>query len=195
MISENVLNIGKTDIHYLEAGQAGNPEVLLLHGRSFHSGTWVETGTLDMLAENGFHVFAVDLPGFGKSAQNDMGKPEILKAIIAGLKLTMPVIVSPSMSGGFALPVIAEGKVPLKGYVAVAPVSIPDYADQLKGIPLPVLAIWGSEDQVVPPENADILCEAMPNSEKVVIEGGAHPSYLSHTDLFHSYVIGFLSGL
>lgn len=195
MISEKVLSIGKSDVHYLEAGDAGGQEVLLLHGRNFKSATWLETGTLEMLEAVGFHVFAVDLPGFGRSAPNDMEKPETLKAIINGLGLSLPVVVAPSMSGGYALPVIADGEPALKAFVAVAPVEVPDHADRLKGNPTPVLAIWGSDDQVVPPENADILCNAMPNSENVVIENGGHPTYLTSTDLFHSYLIGFLEGL
>ncbi len=195
MITEKGLSIGKSEVHYLEAGSAGDPEVLLLHGRNFKSATWLETGTIEILEASGFHVFAVDLPGFGKSAPNDLGKPETLKAIIQGLGLSMPVVVAPSMSGGYALPVVAEGKPPLKAFVAVAPVEVPDHAERLTGNPLPVLVIWGSDDPVVPPENADLLCEAMPNSEKVEIENGGHPTYLTRTDIFHSYLMGFLEGL
>jgi pimeloyl-ACP methyl ester carboxylesterase len=195
MLTEKTLSIDTVDVHYLEAGKPGDPEILLLHGRSFHSGTWKETGTLEMLAANGFHAFAVDLPGYGRTPALDRPKPDILKAIIAGLTLVSPVLVSPSMSGGYALPVIAENALPLKGYVAVAPTNIPDYAEALSGNPLPVLAIWGSEDQVVPVDHADFLCNAMPNAEKVVIENGAHPCYLTHTDVFHAYLIGFLGGL
>jgi abhydrolase domain-containing protein 14 len=195
MISEKHVDAGNTAVHYLEAGAEGGQVILLLHGKNFHSGTWMETGTIDVLVGNGFHAFAVDLPGFGKSPESDVGKPETLTAIIKALGLDSPVIISPSMSGGYSLPVIAEGAVALKGYVAVAPTNIADYANSLKGNPLPVLAIWGSDDQVVPPENADLLCNALPNADKVIIENGGHPTYLNQTDIFHSYLIGFLRGL
>lgn len=195
MISEKTVRIKNTDIHYLEAGPADGQAVLLLHGMKFNSETWTETGTLDVLEQEGFRAVAVDLPGFGKSPAIEMDKPEVLQAIIESIGLDSPVIVSPSMSGGYSLPVIAAGHVPLKGYVAVAPTNIPDYAENLKGNALPVFAIWGSDDAIVPPENAETLCDAMPNSEKVVIEKGGHPTYLTSTDLFHHYLIGFLADL
>lgn len=195
MISEKSLTIQDSRIHYLEAGAGNSKDVLLLHGKNFHSGTWEETGTLEMLEGNGFHAIAVDLPGFGKSPAIDLDKPQILKAVIETLELSVPVIISPSMSGGYALPVIAESRIPLKGFVAVAPTNIPDFIENLKGNPLPVLAIWGSDDQVVPTENADLLCDAMPNADKIIIENGGHPTYLNKTDIFHTYVMEFLSGL
>ncbi len=195
MITEHTLTIGKSDVHYLEAGDAGRPSILLLHGRNFKSETWRETGTLALLAANGFHAFAVDLPGFGRSVTNDLGKPETLKAIMAGLGLSQPVVVAPSMSGGYSLPVMADGEPAMKGFVAVAPVEIPDYADRLKGNLLPTLVIWGGDDQVVPLAHADILCGSLVNAQKVVIENGAHPVYLTHTGLFHDHLLGFLKGL
>ncbi len=161
----------------------------------FNSATWAETGTLEFLGENGFHAIAVDLPGFGKSENTDMGKPEILKTIIKELGLTDPAIIAPSMSGGYSLPVIADAKTRLGGYVAVAPTNIPDFAEALKGNSLQTLAIWGSNDEIVPPENADILCNAMPNAKKVIIKNGGHPTYLTETDQFQQHLIEFLNTL
>lgn len=192
MITEKTITIEGSEVYYLESGDEKGKDILLLHGMKFNSSTWQETGTLDLLGEKGFHAIAVDLPGFGKSPAIEMGKPETLKAVIAKLGLSEPIVVSPSMSGGYSLPVIAEGAITLGAYVAVAPTNIPDYMEDLKGNTLKTLAIWGSNDEIVPPVNADVLCNAMPNAEKVIIENGGHPTYLTETETFQRHLINFL---
>jgi pimeloyl-ACP methyl ester carboxylesterase len=42
---------------------ASAPMVLLLHGAKFNSDTWMTTGTLPLLHEQGYKAMAVDLPG------------------------------------------------------------------------------------------------------------------------------------
>lgn len=54
------------DIFYREAGEAGRPVVLLLHG--FPSASHMFRDLIPELADD-FHVIAPDLPGFGQSAQ------------------------------------------------------------------------------------------------------------------------------
>src|SRR5205807_1519788 len=51
----------------------GRP-VVLLHGASFSAETWKQIGTMSALAQAGFLAYAVDLPGFGKSAASQ-GSP------------------------------------------------------------------------------------------------------------------------
>lgn len=194
-MNEKTIVIENTSIHYLETDKQTGRDILLLHGMKFNSGTWMETGTLELLEKEGFHAIAVDLPGFGKSENLDMGKKETLEIIIERLGLSEPIIVAPSMSGGYSLSVLAEGKIKLGAYVAVAPTNIPDYREALRGNSLSTLAIWGSNDQVVSPENADILCSAMTNAKKVIIENGGHPTYLIETTVFHQHVMAFLKSL
>lgn len=52
-------------IHYQEFGDAAHPKLILIHG--YTSSTYVWRTTAPQLAENGFHVIAVDLLGFGFS--------------------------------------------------------------------------------------------------------------------------------
>lgn len=192
MITEKTITIEGTKVHYLESGDEKGKDILLLHGMKFNSATWQETGTLELLGQKGFHVIAVDLPGFGKSPMIEMEKPETLKTVITKLGLSEPIVVSPSMSGGYTLPVIAEGDLSFGAYVAVAPTNIPDYREDLKGNRLKTLAIWGSNDEIVPPVNADVLCNAMPNAKKVIIENGGHPTYLNETAIFHQHLTAFI---
>lgn len=39
------------------------PDVLFLHGQAFTSKTWEALGTLALLAGEGYHAVAIDLPG------------------------------------------------------------------------------------------------------------------------------------
>lgn len=52
-------------VHYQEFGDAANPTLLLIHG--YTASTYVWKTTAPALAENGFHIVAVDLLGFGYS--------------------------------------------------------------------------------------------------------------------------------
>ncbi len=65
--SEHQLLLADKKIHYLEAGDGALPTVLLLHGARFSSETWRELGTIELLADAGYHVLALDLPGYGRS--------------------------------------------------------------------------------------------------------------------------------
>jgi pimeloyl-ACP methyl ester carboxylesterase len=70
---------GGHPIHTLQAGPDSGPLILLLHGKMFQAATWQETGTLAKLAEAGYHVVALDLPGFGNSPFTNIEPSEVLK--------------------------------------------------------------------------------------------------------------------
>lgn len=59
---------GSFDVHFVEKGQ-GSKHVLLLHGFRAHTFTWRHI--IDPLAEEGYHVWAIDLIGFGLSDKPD----------------------------------------------------------------------------------------------------------------------------
>lgn len=52
-------------VHVRQAGQAGDPTLLLLHQSPLSSATF--EGVLEPLADKGIHAVAVDTPGFGMS--------------------------------------------------------------------------------------------------------------------------------
>ena len=59
-------------IHYQEAGQASAPPVILIHG--FASSTLVWSNVFLHLANAGFRVIALDLPGYGYSGKPRYGE-------------------------------------------------------------------------------------------------------------------------
>ena len=109
------------------------------------------------------------------------------------LTLGRPVLVSPSMSGGYSLPLVARHPDKLCGFVAVAPVRISRYEPELVGNQLPTLALWGSDDRIVPLEQAERLVRALPNARLVVLEDAGHACYLQATAEFHRHLIQFVA--
>lgn len=190
-IESNTVIIQGAKIHYQLAGPVGGPPVLLLHGASFSSQTWHELGTLTLLAKLGLRAVAIDLPGFGQSEQISGERRQFLISLMQQLNLDRPVVVSPSMSGGYSLPLVADHPELLRGFVAVAPVSIASYADKLKGNSLPTMAIWGSNDGIVPVAQADVLVKQMVNARKVVLQNAGHACYMRATDEFHHHLQNF----
>ncbi len=181
--------------HYLIEGEESGRPVVLLHGASFSAETWTQIGTMAALAHVGYLVYAVDLPGFGKSAPSKGSPNTWLRVLLDALSIERPVVVSPSMSGRFSLPLVTDESERVSGFVAVAPVGIPSYASRLDRINCPVLAIWGEHDRIVPIAQADLLVEKVAQGRKVVIAGGSHAPYMSDADAFHAELLGFLGGI
>ncbi|KAG4070751.1 hypothetical protein HA402_010977 [Bradysia odoriphaga] len=75
----------------------------------------------------GYRTVAVDLPGFGNSgkptANSDTDKSAFLSQLITKLEISKPVIVSPSYSGYYTLPLLVKNWKLFTGYIPVAPVG------------------------------------------------------------------------
>src|SRR4051794_36923709 len=106
-IEPRFLTLQHACIHYLESGAPAWPTVLFLHGASFSSQTWQELGTLAFLAQHGYRVVAIDLPGFGQSESVELPPLDFLLAFLEYLSLDKPILVSPSLSGMYSLPLVA----------------------------------------------------------------------------------------
>src|SRR6516162_10484876 len=105
-IQSKSVEVDGAHVHYLLDGpEAGSP-VVLLHGASFSAETWRERGTISLLAQAGYRVYAIDLPGYGKSAPGAGPPARWLAQLLDQLHIEKPVVVSPSMSGQFALPLV-----------------------------------------------------------------------------------------
>ncbi|MDH5525646.1 MAG: alpha/beta hydrolase [Desulfobulbaceae bacterium] len=191
-ISERELSFDNTVIHFLEAGPVNGKAVIMLHGMKFQAETWRELGTMAILAEAGFHVIALDLPGFGKSPQSEMKHDAVLSCFIEKMGLDCPVLVGPSMGGRVSLEFGLDHPGQVGGLVLVGAVGVPENQARLGEITVPCLAVWGSEDAISSPANADILTAAIDDARKVIIDGAAHPCYLDQPGNWHGALLSFL---
>jgi abhydrolase domain-containing protein 14 len=178
------------------------PVVLFLHGAKFTSKNWVDLGTLQLLQSNGFRTAAVDLPGFGQTrnlpyVDNNM-RAEFLKTVFEylgrGSNLTAngAALVSPSMSGKWAIPFLDRYGVMLKGWVPVAPAGVMQWGGpwEYTHKRVQLLAVYGEHDEMK--EEADDLMKLFSNSDKVIIPESGHACYMEKTDTFHVHLKNFL---
>jgi pimeloyl-ACP methyl ester carboxylesterase len=182
-------------VRTLRIGKPEGREVLLLHGARFDSRTWLDLGTLEVLDAAGCRAIAVDLPGYGKSTTTTLAADALLAELIPALGLKKPVILFPSMSGGYAFPFVTAHPERVAALVPIAPVGIEDHRAKLKGLDLPTLIVWGEKDVVVPLAESDVLKELLPKSQKIVLPGARHPCYVDQPQQFHAALTRFLKGL
>ena len=102
------------------------------------------------MASLGHRVIAVDLPGYGQSGRFNGDRGEFLETLIETLiPGRKPVLVSPSMSGTFSLPLLDRNQDLLCGFIPVAPVATTSYGKAFyEAIRVPTMIVYG--DQVCP---------------------------------------------
>jgi pimeloyl-ACP methyl ester carboxylesterase len=180
-------------VHYLIEGPEDGRPIVLLHGASFRADTWKDLGTMTGLAQAGWLVYAVDLPGFGQSSAPKRASRFWLRTLLDRLRIRTPVLVSPSMSGAFAFPLVIDDPDRVAAWIAVAPVGVLNHQNQLDRINTPVLAVWGEKDRTIPLDQADLLAEGVPNGRKVIIPGASHAPYMNDSKRFLNEMLKFLT--
>ena len=64
--------------------------------------------------------------------------------------------------------------------------------DETRKIKAPTLLVWGANDKLSPPANADKLNGVIAGSRKVLIDKAGHYPFLEHPDKFNQAVLEFL---
>ncbi len=191
-VSEKSVQCGKCTLHYLEAGKADAPAVVLLHGMKFQAATWQQLGTLDYLATNGFRALALDCPGFGKSPACGASPTEVVDYFLKETECVRPVLLGPSMGGRICMEYgIAHGET-LAGLILVGPVGVRANEHRLAELRVPTLVVWGGADAIAPVADGQLLEQKVEGAELLVIEKAPHPCYLDHAETFHQGILDFL---
>lgn len=197
------LTRGNSRIFYREVlpiQQACRAEVVFLHGKAFNSHTWEQLGTLQLLSERGYRAVAIDLPGFGNSAPSEevsteAGRVELLERVFQDLQVQNTVLVSPSLSGSYALPFLMQNHHQLRGFVPIAPTSTRNYAqEQFGAVKTPTLILYGELDHTLARESLQQL-RHLPNHSMVKLRDAGHACYLHKPEAFHLALLAFLDHL
>lgn len=172
--------------------------VLFLHGIGLTSTIWINIGTFQILAELGYRALAVDLPGHGNS--NDLSIPykrdDILgymTNLFTALELQLPVMVSPSTGGEYAMPLLMAYPRILRGLVAIAPSDTSHYLiSDYKKLSAPLLVLFGEKDETMLHESSLDSLWYVPNRKIYMIKNTTHACYVDHPPTFHKLLLEFL---
>jgi pimeloyl-ACP methyl ester carboxylesterase len=70
-----------------------------------------------------------------------------------------------------------------------------DACSRLQNISSPTLILTGSEDVLIPPENAKVMAQRIPDARMISIDDGGHLFLIEQSEQFNEAVIDFLDGL
>ncbi|MCB8965328.1 MAG: alpha/beta fold hydrolase [Chloroflexota bacterium] len=183
-------------VHAKAAGDANNPLVLGLHGWSQRNGWHTWEPLLQPLADAGFYVVSVDMPGWGLSIP---AKPEPLTngrsleavlAILDGLQCPQATLMGKSWGGGVAIAVALEHPQRIHKLILTAPAF--HQLEQLFGITQPVLLAWAEDDPVIPFSYADQFAAAIPSCQLETYASGGHSAAPQNAADFAPKAIDFL---
>jgi pimeloyl-ACP methyl ester carboxylesterase len=76
----------------------------------------------------------------------------------------------------------------------IAAVLTHDAVDRLASIEQPTLVIAGSQDQIIPPENSEVLCERIPRARLEVVDGAGHLFFIERPERTLEVLDAFLFG-
>jgi pimeloyl-ACP methyl ester carboxylesterase len=71
----------------------------------------------------------------------------------------------------------------------------PDLEKWLHRVKLPALVVWGDADKIMPPANAALWCERLPNARLVMVYECGHIPHVEHAALVSRHVREFLEGV
>ncbi|KAJ9472925.1 hypothetical protein DIPPA_18028 [Diplonema papillatum] len=133
-----------------EPQEAANATILFLHGSQFTHSIWFKTGIMQTMRNFGYKVVAIDLPAKGRSSTSRppmATRGEWLLGFLEAAKIEKPILVSPAMSGTYAVPAVVKQAEAFRAWIAVSPSGAKNSTEWSRAR-VPTLAMYGEKDLV-----------------------------------------------
>ena len=167
-----------TSVYGKLAGDPANPLLLGLHGWSQRKGWHTWETLMGPLADDGFCVVSIDMPGGGNSPALDAvplagsRAASVVIDVLDGLQKETAVLMGKSWGGGVAIKTALEYPERITSLILTAP-ALRNFA-QLDQLHQPILMAWAEDDPVIPINNADRYLAALPDIQLVTYPTGGH---------------------
>ncbi len=185
------------NVHAQSAGTEGDPLVLGIHGFSQRNGWHTWEPLMQPLADAGFWVISVDMPGWGQSILQKRERLMNGNAVTAvfqildSLNSQTAVIMGKSWGGGIALNAALQQPGRVSKLILTAP-ALQGGKEALKQLTQPVLMAWAKDDKVIPYKYAQEYCTAIPDCQLESYETGGHSAAPKNAADFAPKAIDFL---
>ena len=183
------------DVYGKMAGPDDGRFILGLHGWSQRNGWHTWEPLLAPLAEVGWRVVSVDMPGWGQSAPTKgqvTGADAVMTVlqILDGLGVAQAVLMGKSWGGNVAVATAVAHPQRVSHLILTAP-AVRSQA-LLAQIRQPVLLAWAEDDPVIPVAYAAQFAAAIPNCQLETYPTGGHSAAPKNAADFGPKAIQFL---
>ena len=178
-------------------GDPSAPLVLGLHGWSQRNGWHTWKPLMEPLAEAGYCVVSVDMPGWGESPPMDSlplsgGRAvSVVMSILDGLQKEQAVLMGKSWGGGVAVKAALANPTRIAKLILTAP-ALRNH-EQLRELRQPVLLAWAEDDPVIPIATAGEFEERVTDLTFVSYTEGGHSAAQKNAEDFAPRAITFLN--
>ncbi len=185
------------EVHAKSVGNQTDPLVLGIHGFSQRNGWQTWEPLMQPLADAGFWVVSVDMPGWGQSILRKRERllngnaVTAVSQIFDALEVETAVLMGKSWGGGVALNLALQEPSRVSKLILTAP-AWQNGTEALHALTQPVLMAWSMDDTVIPYSYAQAYSAAIPNCQLESYKTGGHNAAPNNAADFAPKAIKFL---
>ncbi len=190
------LKLDLTTVYGKLAGDPANPLILGIHGWSQRNGWHTWEPVMEPLADAGYCVVSLDMPGWGNSQALDnlplagSRAVSVVIDILDSLQKESAVLMGKSWGGGVAINTAVAYPDRVTKLLLTAPAL--RELDKLAMLGQPVLLTWAEDDPVIPITVATKYIDAVPKLDYYSYQTGGHSAAQKNADDFIPRAINFL---